>query len=165
MYASIWLYIFRHVLNPVSANPSKWSNTLQQFVGKLPTNCLNVFDHFWGLALKGMTMIIFRVLCICHRQSQCSEAVVRRYSTRKVFLNISQNSRKNTYNETSRRLGLQLYLKKTPVKVSYCEFCKIFKNTFFAEHLRTTASECWEKFSSFIASKGGFHKIFLDIVK
>ena len=32
-------------LNPLSANPMKWSNTLKQFVGKLPTNCLNVFDH------------------------------------------------------------------------------------------------------------------------
>ena len=28
------------------------SNTLKKFVGKLPTNCLSVFDHFAGLALK-----------------------------------------------------------------------------------------------------------------
>ena len=27
--------------------------TLKQFVGKLPTNCLSVFDHFLGFALKG----------------------------------------------------------------------------------------------------------------
>ena len=27
---------------------------LKQFVGKLPTNCLSVFDHFVGLALKGL---------------------------------------------------------------------------------------------------------------
>ena len=40
--------------NPLSANPTKWSNTLKQFVGKLPTNCLSVFDHFVGLALKGL---------------------------------------------------------------------------------------------------------------
>ena len=26
-----------------------------QFVGNLPTNCLGVFDHFLGLALKGLT--------------------------------------------------------------------------------------------------------------
>ena len=39
-------------LNPLSANPTKWSNTLKQFVGKLPTNCLSEFDHFVGLALK-----------------------------------------------------------------------------------------------------------------
>ena len=40
--------------NPLSANPTKWSNTLKQFVGKLPTNCLSVFDHFVKLALKGL---------------------------------------------------------------------------------------------------------------
>ena len=25
-------------INPLSANPTKWSNTLKQFVGKSPTN-------------------------------------------------------------------------------------------------------------------------------
>ena len=44
-------------INPLSANFTKWSNTLKQFVGKLPTNCLSVFDHFVGLALKGLTTI------------------------------------------------------------------------------------------------------------
>ena len=29
-------------------------NTFKQFVGKLPTNRLSVFDHFVGLALKGL---------------------------------------------------------------------------------------------------------------
>ena len=42
-------------LNPLSANFTKWSNTLKQFVGNLPTNCLSVFDHFVGLALKGLS--------------------------------------------------------------------------------------------------------------
>ena len=37
-----------------STEPPKWSNTLKQFVGKLPTNCLSVFDHFEVLALKGL---------------------------------------------------------------------------------------------------------------
>ena len=41
-------------LNPLSANPTKWSNRLKQFVGNLLTNCLSVFDHFVGLALKGL---------------------------------------------------------------------------------------------------------------
>ena len=40
--------------NPLSANLTKWSDTLKQFVGKLPTNCLIVFDHFVRLALKGL---------------------------------------------------------------------------------------------------------------
>ena len=40
---------------PLSTSITKWSNTLKQFVGKLPTNCLSVFDHFVGLALKRLT--------------------------------------------------------------------------------------------------------------
>ena len=43
------------MINPLSANPTKWSNTLKQFVGNLPTNCLSVFDHFMNLAFKGLT--------------------------------------------------------------------------------------------------------------
>ena len=45
----------KHKFNPLSANCTKWSNTLKQFVGKLPTNCLSLFDHFVKLALKGLT--------------------------------------------------------------------------------------------------------------
>ena len=54
--------------NPLSANFTRWSDTLKQFVGKLPTNCLSkrfvcklptsfliVFDHLVGLALKGLS--------------------------------------------------------------------------------------------------------------
>ena len=49
------LSLLKYLLNfnPLSANPTKWSNTLKQFVGNLPTNCLSVFDHFRNLALKG----------------------------------------------------------------------------------------------------------------
>ena len=47
-------------LNSLSVNPIKWSNTLKQFFGNLPANCLSVFDHFVELALKGSiaTMIL-----------------------------------------------------------------------------------------------------------
>ena len=44
-------------LNPLSANFTNWSNTLKQFVGNFPTNCLSVFDHFVGLAFKGLNII------------------------------------------------------------------------------------------------------------
>ena len=37
-------------LNPLNANPTKWSNTFKQFIGV----CLSVFDHFVILALKGL---------------------------------------------------------------------------------------------------------------
>ena len=44
-------------LNPLSTNPTKWPNTLKQFVGKLPTNCVSVFDHFVKLARKGLKQV------------------------------------------------------------------------------------------------------------
>ena len=47
-------------INPLSANFAKWPNTLKQFVGNLPTNYLNVFGHFVGLALKGLRKLFFR---------------------------------------------------------------------------------------------------------
>ena len=40
------------LFNPLSTNPTKWSNTLKQFVGA--TNCLSVFDHFVILVRKGL---------------------------------------------------------------------------------------------------------------
>ena len=42
------------IINPLSTKLRKSSNTLKQFVGNLPTNCLSVFGHFVGLALKGL---------------------------------------------------------------------------------------------------------------
>ena len=48
-----FLYHFsKDSLNSFGANFTKWSNTLKQFIGNLPMNCLRVFDHFEGLALK-----------------------------------------------------------------------------------------------------------------
>ena len=47
-------FIITHCLNPLSSSPTKWLNTLKQFVGKLPTDCLSVFGHFVKLALKGL---------------------------------------------------------------------------------------------------------------
>ena len=45
------------MVNPLSAKFIKWSNTLKQIVGKLPTICLSMFDHFSGLAFKGLKPI------------------------------------------------------------------------------------------------------------
>ena len=43
-------------LNPLSTIFLKWPNTVKQFVGKLPTNCLSVFGHFKKMVLKGITI-------------------------------------------------------------------------------------------------------------
>ena len=40
--------------NPLSANFTKWPNTLKQLSAILPTNCLGLIGHFVGLALKGL---------------------------------------------------------------------------------------------------------------
>ena len=50
-------------------------------------------------------------------------------SKKKVFLKISQNSQENPCARVS-------FL----AHVFPCEFCEMFKNTFFTEHLQTTAS-------------------------
>ena len=42
------------IISRLSANFTKWSNTLKQFVGNFPTNCLSLFDNFVKLALKGL---------------------------------------------------------------------------------------------------------------
>ena len=47
---------FSILFNPLSTNPEKWSNTLKQIVGNLPTICLSVLDHFMNLALKGLRL-------------------------------------------------------------------------------------------------------------
>ena len=54
---SRYLKILGKALNPLNAKFIKWSNTLKQIVGKLPTICLSVFDHFSGLALKALNIM------------------------------------------------------------------------------------------------------------
>ena len=53
------------LINPLIANPTKWSNTFKQFLDKLPTICLNVFDHFVGLAFKGLKFILRIIRLVC----------------------------------------------------------------------------------------------------
>ena len=50
--SQVFLAEFKQFLNTLSANPSKWSNTLKQFAGKLLTNCLSVFDHVVKFSLR-----------------------------------------------------------------------------------------------------------------
>ena len=55
--SSIMKFLFYIIIKPLSANFTKWSYTLKQFARNLPTNCLSVFDHFMGLAHKGLKQI------------------------------------------------------------------------------------------------------------
>ena len=52
MFENGQINITHEKVNRLSANPTKWSNTLKEFIGNLPTRCLSVFDNFVGWALK-----------------------------------------------------------------------------------------------------------------
>ena len=47
----------KRAVDPLSANPTKWSNTLKKFVGKFADELFEYVDHFVKLAIKGL--IIF----------------------------------------------------------------------------------------------------------
>ena len=55
--------------------------------------------------------------------------------------NVHKNTRAGvTFWYSCRTGGLQLYYKEIPTQVLSCEHCEIFNNTFFEEHLQTSAS-------------------------
>ena len=53
----MYLQDFSLVKNIISAKPTKWSNTLKQFVGN-SSLILSVFDHFLGLTLLTLNVPI-----------------------------------------------------------------------------------------------------------
>ena len=59
-----------------------------------------------------------------------------------MFLKITQNSQENNYTGVTFIIKLQVSSrqKETPAHVFPYEFCDIFKNTNFVEHLRVAAS-------------------------
>ena len=74
---------------------------------------------------KGSTIPLLQVL------DYYSEAGTDGVLWKSVFLKISQNSQPKACN----------FIKKGSLtQVFSCQFCEIFKNTFFTEHLRTIAS-------------------------
>ena len=62
-----------------------------------------------------------------------------------MFLEISQNSQENACARISFLIKNLFIKKETLAEVLSCEFYKISKNTFFAEHLWATASEILSK--------------------
>ena len=53
-FCSFWDFLALLSINLLSANLTKWSITLKQFLCNFWTNCLSVFDHFVILSLKGL---------------------------------------------------------------------------------------------------------------
>ena len=69
------------------------------------------------------------------KSSYMNRSSHQRCSIEKVFLNASLFLRK------LQASGLRPIKKETLAHVFSCEFCEIFKNTFFTEHLRTLLHE------------------------
>ena len=65
----------------------------------------------------------------------------RRYSIKNLFLKVSQYSQENIYDGVS-LIKLQAFRAATILErePSTGKYCKIFKSSYFEEHLRTTAS-------------------------
>ena len=73
-------------ISSLSASFTKWLNTLKQFVGKLPTNCLRLFDHFVGLALKGWGITHLLGIDAIWQQIQWLAHTVWCYSSRSTWI-------------------------------------------------------------------------------
>ena len=76
--------------NPFSANPTKWSNTLKQFVGNWTTNCLSVFDHFVKLAHIFISDFLSKISRLHPNCERCNEIfIVRAYEQPNVSASFS----------------------------------------------------------------------------
>ena len=74
-------------INPFSANPTKWSNTLKQFVGN---NCLSVFDHFVKLAHIFISDFLSKISRLHPNCERCNEIfIVRAYEQPNVSASFS----------------------------------------------------------------------------
>ena len=101
-------FLFHFRIKPLSANRTKWSNTLREFVGNLPTSCLSVFDYFVGLALKGLKYLKRKfktaILKSSHPQVFCEKRCSKIF--RKIYRKIPVPE--TLFNKVA-GLGLQLY--------------------------------------------------------
>ena len=66
-------------LKLLNTNFTKWSNTFKQFVGNLPTSCLNVFDHFVKLVLKVKFWRVARWVKMLQRNRKRGYVIQPRY--------------------------------------------------------------------------------------
>ena len=95
----------------------------------------------WGIYLLFFYCVTMATWLL---SKHCLDVVVRRCSAKKVFLKVSQNSQENAFAKVSFLIKLQTLLKKRLWHRCFpVNFCEIFKNTFFIEHLQTTSSVCF----------------------
>ena len=131
-----------------SSNPAKRSNTLKQ-CRLLPTNCLGVFDHFVGLALKGS---IGKFVVI----TWLLKAVVQKCSVKKdVLRNFVKFTGKHLlqsllFNQVTGLRSATLLKKRLWRRCFPVDFTKFLRTPFLIEHLRWLLHDCSESFVIFI---------------
>ena len=97
---------------------------------------LSVGNEFWYYI---MLLAVGFNRCFKKATYQISEVVVWRCSVKKLFLEILQNSQKNTCARNSFLIKLQAL--ETLAQVFSCEFCEISKNTLYHRTPLVAASE------------------------
>ena len=109
------------------------------------TTYLISLQHFDLKRFRYFTIIYTNNYAKFHSLDKVYESSHQRCSIKKVFLKNSQNSQENTCAKVSFLIKLQVFLaglfliklqafflkKQTLAQVFSCEFCYIFKNTFF----------------------------------
>ena len=111
------------------------------------------------------------MLIICTTAaSEISEAVVRSCSVKNVVLKIYKIQRKTPVPESffNKVAGLRpqpCNFIKNETQLPSCEFCEIFKNSFFTEHFRMTSSEIYINPCSLYSYEPGIFKNFCRTFK
>ena len=121
-------------LNFLSANPTKWSNTVKQFLGSLPTNCLSLFDHFVKLALKGLRVsqnIFCLSLSVCLCLSVCLSVCLAACLSLSLSLPLSLSQRAKDVNKSDFVTVVLLFCWGRSCKLSVCVCCLHFFHCLF----------------------------------
>ena len=127
-------------INPLSANTTIWSNTPKQFVGKLSSDFLSLFDNFVGLALKRIILIRKK------HKSQLIVANILAYNSANFSINFSysivfysrlypRRYRENTP-ENRKWWWLHIYVAFNKRKFSFQDFLGKFEQRPKAVHQR-----------------------------
>ena len=118
------------------------SNFWEKMETNLPSWHTALYVNPWLFAISVKSKVSFQWhsrTMYTMADSSVTEAIAKRCSIKKVFLKILQNLQENNRTRVTFLIKLQAK-KETLAQVFSCEFCNIFKSTFFTEHLRTTAS-------------------------
>ena len=143
-------------------NRDRSANPLRRFLNFwfiypcLPFRVYNllVFDKFSDAPLHNFSIVI-----VCNTLITNSH---RKYSIKTVFLKMLQNSQEST------SAGVSFLNQVTGLKLTLVfsyEFYEFFKNIFFTEHLRTTASILFTLSFSTGYPKNAFPKMFVYLIR